>query len=91
MEEYIDTVMSIINSCQRDDGSVSTELLDFSFRVNIVNAYAYVSLPEELEDLYYLMYSSDLYDFICENVNNAQLNAIRQSAERLIYSECGDV
>lgn len=89
LDEFVETVMNIVDTCIRDNGDVSIELFDFSMRVNIVGAYAYVSLPEDLEDLYYLMYSSDLFDFICENANNAQIAAIKSSARDKLRTMIG--
>ena len=75
-KQYIMTIQSILRDCKNNDGLIIPELVDFAIRANIVAAYALIEQPEVIDDLYYLVYSSDLYDFIYKNVNQRQVDAI---------------
>lgn len=75
-KQYIRTIQSILRDCKNDDGYIIPELVDFATRANVIAAYALIEQPEVIDDLYYLVYSSDLYDFIYKNVNQRQVDAI---------------
>ena len=79
IQEFIELVRKILDDCRTPDGGIAIELIDFSTRVNIISAYAYVDLPENSEKLYYVVYGSDLYDKVCSVANKAQLESIAQS------------
>ena len=76
MEEYIKTVRAIVVDCMSKDGEIAIELLDFSTRLHIIAAYAFVELPDDMEQLYYVVYQSDLYDTVLKVANRAQIDAI---------------
>ena len=81
-EEEIRTIHEIISLCVDDnDGSVAIELLEFYIRFKIICSYAKVSFPENLDDIYKLVYHSDLYKYIIDNVNNTQVNNIINSVK----------
>ena len=80
LDEYVDVVHQILSDCQiNGDGQVAVELVDFAIRMNIISSYAFVNLPEDIESLYAIVYTSDLYDTICANVNNKQIEDIKRS------------
>lgn len=83
MEEYINTVKNIVADCADANGDVAIELLDFSIRVHIISAYAFVELPEDINQLYYIAYQSDLYDTTVGVANKAQVESIRRSVWQL--------
>lgn len=83
--EYADVIRHIIKDCSSPDGSCAIELVDFSIRVNIISSYAFVDLPKEINDMYYIVYASDLFDLVCANVNKGQLESII----KLIYGMVG--
>lgn len=76
LDEYKDLIDSIIQACTADDGERIYELVDFATRVNIIAAYALIELPEEIDELYYTVYESDLFQTVCKNVNHDQIDAI---------------
>ncbi len=81
-EEEIRTIHEIISLCvDDDDGSVAIELLEFYIRFKIICSYAKVSFPENLDDIYKLVYHSDLYKYIIDNVNSTQVNNIINSVK----------
>lgn len=79
ISEYMSVVNNILKDCQAPDGSIVPELSDFAIRANIISAYGFIQMPEDIETLFYVVYSSDLYETICSAVNKAQLEAIKQS------------
>lgn len=81
-EEEIRTIHEIISLCvDDDDGSVAIELLEFYIRFKIICSYAKVSFPENLDDIYKLVYHSDLYKYVIDNVNSTQVNNIINSVK----------
>lgn len=84
VKEYIDTIHSIIQSCMTPDETCAVELLDFAIRSNVISSYAFVELPESLEDMFYIVYCSDLYETICRNSNSTQIDSIKETVIRMI-------
>ena len=83
--EYVDMIQGILHDCQASDGVVVLELVDFAMRINVISAYAFIELPDTLDDLYYIAYS-DLYDTVCKAANNAQIGSIRYTIGLYINS-----
>lgn len=81
IQEYMETIQNIFHDCKTPDDGVAIELLDFATRVNIIAAYSFVKLPDNIDDLYYFVYASDLYDLICSNANISQIESIKQAVK----------
>ncbi len=79
LHEYISVVNGIINDCKKPDGSIAVELIDFAFRMNVISSYAYVEMPEDIDNIYYIVYASDLFDNVYRYANSAQIDSIRNS------------
>ena len=88
MDEFVRTVREIIHSCISPNGGFAIELLDFVMRVKIISSYAYVELPKELDDVYYVIYASDLFETVCSNINQAQLEAIKNTVVKAVEVGC---
>lgn len=73
---YTSLIDKILKTCERSDGDVAIELVDFALRLNIITAYSLVELPDDVDVLYYIVYCSDLYDTVAKNINQAQFNSI---------------
>lgn len=86
LDEFTGVVSAIVQDCIGDDYSKSFMLLDFSFRVNIINAYAYVDLPTDIDTLYYIIYASDLFEIVYKRTNPAQIDAILESARLILQT-----
>lgn len=82
--EYLTAVDSILESCKSPEGEIAIELLDFAIRVGVISAYAFVELPEDIGELYYLMYASDLYDLVCSVANSSQVESIKKTVDNII-------
>lgn len=83
-EEYMDIVHGVLDDCLTEDGTMAYELVDFSIRLHIINAYALVELPEDFEQLYEIAYYSGLYEQICTVANKAQIESIYSAVQRYI-------
>ena len=76
LSEYVDIVRKIISDCKTDDNNIATELIDFSIRVNIISSYSFVDLPKDIDELYYIVYASDLFDTVCSVANKEQVKTL---------------
>lgn len=83
VKEYMSTVKGIIDECKAPgvEGGFAIELLDFSIRLNIISSYAYIEFPKDVEEMYYLVYASDLYDTVRAHANKAQVESIISSVK----------
>lgn len=86
INEFVDVVNAIVHDCSGDDMDKSFMLLDFAFRVNVIDAYAYVELPQDIETLYYVIYASDLFETIYKRTNQAQIDAIFESVRLVLQT-----
>ena len=84
INEYISLIRSIVADCSPKDGEVAYELFDFSVRLNVVLAYAFVELPEDIESAFYILYNSDLYDTVRKYANTAQIDAAIDGARKTL-------
>lgn len=74
--DFLNTVNSILTDCEANDGTVDIGLIDFALRKNIIVAYAFINLPDDVDQLYYVVYASDLFDAVCSAINQEQLKAL---------------
>lgn len=84
MDEFVDVVRKIIGDCMSKDGDIAIELIDFSIKVNIISYYSFVELPDDINELYSIVYSSDLFTTICNSVNAAQIDSIYKTVNNMI-------
>ncbi len=78
--ETIQIVNNVIDSCvDKSTGYFVPETLDFALRFHIVSMYASVEMPEDIDLQYTLLYATDLYDAIVNNVNKSQIEAIKNA------------
>lgn len=86
VHEYMNLIHQILSDCKKPDGSIAFELIDFSCRVNIVATYAMVELPEKIDDMFYIMYGSDLYDTVIKVANGRQISSIYDTVRSYAYA-----
>lgn len=84
IQEVMTVIQRIIDGACDHDGNILIGLLDFSIRLSIVTAYALVELPTDADELYYVLYGSDLYDTVCKNVNRDQIDMIKNAVQRYV-------
>lgn len=75
-------VNQVVNSCfDEDDGGYIPEIKDFAIRACTVEKYTNITLPENVEKLYDLMYMTDIYDLVRDKINRKQLNALVRAVD----------
>ena len=79
VEEYVQTVQNILKDCSDGNQALVPELADFAIRKNIVSSYAFIDLPEDINNMYYVLYASDVYDLVCSVGNEDQIESIIRS------------
>lgn len=75
-EEVFEMMRRIEKMCLKEDGNISTEFLDFAIKTGIVTYYALIELPMDVDDLYKLIYHSDIYDVVLANANKKQIESV---------------
>ena len=76
---FVNTVMA---ACFDDEHGIAVpEAMDFAIRANTVLRYTNLELPEDLEEQYTILYGTDIYDTIRQNIQTAQLDAIIKTIE----------
>lgn len=81
-------VDDVVKSCFQKNGTYVPEVLDFAIKSNIISKYTNVSLPDNLEHRYMILYSSDIVDFVCKSINMPQLQEIVSSINRKLSYMC---
>ena len=88
-KDYYDTIQSIINNCTDENGFILIEFVDFAIRSNIIASYALIELPAKLDELFYTVYCSDLYDVVFESSNRNQIESIFRTVRTYISASIG--
>lgn len=76
VSEMAELINSVMSACCAGDGGFCQELVDYALRYNIVTTYSLVEMPDDLDEQYRILYCSDLYKVVTENINESQLNSI---------------
>lgn len=84
LQDMIGFVDNVVNSCIYEDGTYRPEIMEFAIRVNAVERYSSLHLPDIIEDKYDSVFRTDLFPFICEQINIEQLEDIKASVLRKI-------
>lgn len=87
-KEMLEFVNDVVMSCFQDKGDFVPEVVDFAVKSNILSRYANFSLPDKLEHRYEIIYCSDAVEFVCQHINNEQLNEITASINKKISYLC---
>ena len=84
--EVFELVSSIMSSCVKSPGDILVaESVDFVFKVKILEKYADIKLPNDIDTQYKIIYGSDICNTVFENINKDQLLVIA----RIITSYTG--
>lgn len=78
----------VAESCFSESGAFVPEVMDFAIKSNILTRYTNLTLPEELEHRYALIYGSDIVDIVCEHINREQLQEITTAVKRKVNYAC---
>lgn len=86
--EMLTFVDDVAQSCFQRNGVYLPEVLDFAIKSNIIKRYTNVSLPDNLEHRYAILYNTDLVDFVCQHINMQQVQEIVTSINRKLSYMC---
>lgn len=86
--EMLAFVDDAVQSCFQRNGAYVPEVLDFAIKSNIIGKYTNVSMPDNLEHRYAMLYNTDLVDFVCERINTRQLQEMVTSINRKLSYMC---
>ena len=77
--EVFELLNNIKNGCTKQpDNLIVIEAIDFVFKAKTIEAYTSIVLPEQIDDQYKTIYSTDLVNVVFESVNQAQLQSIKK-------------
>lgn len=77
-------VEMVFAACFADGGKYMPERFDMVFNACIVGTYTNITLPKDADDVYSILFNSDLIGMVMGIVNNQQIDSIRRAAERKI-------
>lgn len=81
-----DTISEIISLCYNDrDGVMIPENADYAYRCCMINNYTDLTLPSDDDELYRLIYATDIYDTVMKHVNRAQADIIRKVVDTTVF------
>lgn len=86
--EMLTFVDDVAQSCFQRNGVYLPEVLDFAIKSNIIKRYTNVSLPDNLEHRYAILYNTDLVDFVCQHINMQQVQEMVTSINRKLSYMC---
>lgn len=83
LDEMSQLVGMVLDGCWNENMYMK-ELMDFMFRCAVVTYYSNVYLPENNEMRYKIVYETDLYDTVKDNINEGQFAAIESAVKMYI-------
>ena len=82
VSQFINAVMDL---CFDTEHEIAVpEAADFAIRLNVLMRYAGIMMTGDIEEQYQIVYESGLYEAIANVVNQAQLDAIRQTVQTCV-------
>lgn len=86
--EMLQFVEDVVSSCiDKDTGSYSPEIKDFSIRAGILTEYANFRLPQNIEKQYELVYNTDAVAQVMQYINRDQYVEICKAIDSRIEYE----
>lgn len=86
--DMLSFVNDVVVSCFQDNGEFMPEVLDFAIRSNIILKYSNVSLPDNLEHRYAILYCTDIVNFIRGYTDQEQVDEIINAIHRKVDYLC---
>ena len=85
--EMLAFVEKVVESCYDNDNTFAPERKDIAIRLSTVVLYSNITLPTALEEQYDFIYRTNIYDFICDRIDQNQycaiMRAIREKIENV--------
>lgn len=88
LRDALQFTKDIVDVTFMDDGTFVPEISDFAVKSGMVEYYSNLTLPENLEKKYELIYKTSVSDVIYEHINQRQLDEIVNAANRKIKYLC---
>lgn len=86
--DMLSFVNDVVASCFQDNGEFMPKVLDFAIRSNIILKYSNVSLPDNLEHRYAILYCTDIVNFIRGHADQEQVDEIINAIHRKVDYLC---
>lgn len=84
LNEMVDSVSVIYNSCFLSDEEYMPEAFDIALRCEMIEKYTNITLPSSVEKRYELIYGTNLLDIINTYADSDQVSAIIEAARNRI-------
>ena len=84
LRDVLQFTKDIVDTTFMEDGTFVPEISDFAVKSGMVEYYSNLTLPENLEKQYELIYKTGVSDMIYEHINQRQLDEIVNAANRKI-------
>lgn len=85
LNEILEFTKRVTESCfAQDTNEYLPEVRDFAIRSNVVEMYANVKLPDNLEHQYELLYMTDIFDAVFAEIDKVQFEALVNAIDEKI-------
>ena len=88
-------INGVIDVCLPEGGEYTPELYDIAIRGNVLAYYTNVTIPSSIEHLYDMIYRTDIYNTVLENINTDQFEdmmfVIKEKCHFIINTGINDV
>lgn len=86
--DMMELVTSASNLCFSHEGDYVPEVFDFAYKMNVLRKYTDLTLPDDISDIYMFVYGTDIFERVCEHVNQTQLKEIFDSIAKKVKDTC---
>lgn len=83
LTEFEQLTAMIVSQCWNGEYYQIAQM-DFAIRCGVVSCYTNVTLPEDAEQAYALLYGTDLYETVYGHLNAAQLDALNSAVKMIL-------
>lgn len=88
LQEVLQFVEDVVSSCiDAESGRYIPEIRAFTIRASVLTRYANFTLPKDLEKQYEVIYNTDAFDQVMEQINKTQYEEIVCSIDERIRHE----
>lgn len=79
--DMVKFVNETVNSCFSEDGTYNPEARDFAIRLNIIEKFTDIKLPDNVEARYWFVYGTNIIGTVVELINRDQLDSMTKAIE----------
>jgi len=85
LEELPQFISTVLDTCWVGE-YYAKEMVDFVLRCAVIAMYSNVTLPDDSEIRYKILYGTDLYNTVCDAINYDQLESLQKSINMYVNS-----